>query len=106
MLVKKKVYENAIGYNTIMDYKSALIALDLFIADYPGTALKEKALYYKLDSAYHLAINSVPEKMEERLQVAKLAYTTLIRYKADTEYKEKADAMLAKIETDLQKFTK
>ena len=104
--IEKKVYENAIGYNTIMDYKSALIALDLFIADYPGTALKEKALYYKLDSAYHLAINSVPEKMEERLQVAKLAYTTLIRYKADTEYKEKADAMLAKIETDLQKFTK
>ena len=63
-------------------------------------------MYYKLNSAYHLAINSVPEKMEERLQVAKLAYTTLIRYKADTEYKEKADAMLAKIETDLQKFTK
>jgi outer membrane protein assembly factor BamD len=104
--IEKKVYENAIGYNTIMDYKSALIALDNFIADYPGTPLKEKALYYKLNSAYNLAINSVPEKMEERLQVAKVAYTTLIRYKADTEYKEKADDMLARIEIDLQKFTK
>jgi outer membrane protein assembly factor BamD len=104
--IEKKVYENAIGYNTIMDYKSALIALDNFIADYPGTPLKEKALYYKLNSAYNLAINSVPEKMEERLQVAKVAYATLIRYKADTEYKEKADDMLARIEIDLQKFTK
>lgn len=104
--IEKKVYENAVGYNTIMDYKSALVALDNFIADFPGTTLKEKALYYKLDSAYNLAVNSVPEKMEERLQVAKLAHTTLMRYKADTEYKEKADEMLARIENDLQKFTK
>ena len=104
--IEKKVYENAIGYNTIMDYKSALIALDNFIADYPGTPFKENALYYKLNSAYNLAINSIPEKMGERLQVAKLAHTTLIRYKADTQYKEKADDMLARIETDLQKFTK
>lgn len=104
--IEKKVYENAVGYNTIMDYKSALVALDNFIADFPGTTLKEKALYYKLDSAYNLAVNSVPEKMEERLQVAKLAHTTLMRYKPDTEYKEKADEMLARIENDLQKFTK
>jgi outer membrane protein assembly factor BamD len=104
--IEKKVYENAIGYNKIMDYKSALISLDNFIADYPGTTYKEKALYYKLDSAYNLAINSISQKMEERLQAAKLAHATLIRYKADTEYKEKADEMLAKIENELQKFTK
>ena len=104
--IEKKVYENAIGYNKIMDYKSAQIALDNFISDYPGTAFKENALYYKLDSAYHLAINSIPQKMQERLQVAKMAYTTLLKYKADTEYKEKADDMLAKIENELQKFTK
>lgn len=104
--IEKKVYLNAIGYNKIMDYKSALISLENFIADYPGTAYKEKALYYRLDSAYNLAINSVPQKMEERLQVAKVAYATLVKYKADTEYKEKADDMLAKIENELQKFTK
>lgn len=104
--IEKKVYENAIGYNKIMDYKSAQISLDNFIADYPGTSYKEKALYYKLDSAYHLAINSIPQKMEERLKIAKVAYNTLIKYKADTEYKEKADNMLVKIENELQKFTK
>jgi outer membrane protein assembly factor BamD len=38
------------GYNTISDYKSA-IALENFVADYPGTPYKEDALYYKLDSA-------------------------------------------------------
>jgi outer membrane protein assembly factor BamD len=43
--------ENAKGYNTISDFKSALVALDNFIADYPGTPYKEDALYYKFDSA-------------------------------------------------------
>ncbi|WP_418262873.1 outer membrane protein assembly factor BamD [Flavobacterium faecale] len=104
--IEKKVYENAKGYNTISDYKSALVALDNFINDYPGTPYKEDALYYKLDSAYKLGINSVQDKMEERLLVAKKAYSNLIKFKPDTKYKDKADDMLARVEQDLQKFTK
>jgi outer membrane protein assembly factor BamD len=104
--IEKKVYENAKGYNTILDYKSAIVALDNFVADYPGTPFKENALYYKLDSAYQLAINSIPSKMEERLNVAKTAYSNLIKFSAETKYKKEADQMLARIETDLQKFTK
>jgi outer membrane protein assembly factor BamD len=50
-----------------------MVALDNFIIDYPGTPYKEKALFYKLDSAYQLGINSVPSKMEERL-ICKTAY--------------------------------
>ena len=37
---------------------------------------------------------------------AKIAYQGLIKFKADTEYKSKADEMLARIETDLKQFTK
>jgi outer membrane protein assembly factor BamD len=104
--LERKVFENAKGYNIISDYKSALVALDNFIADYPGTPFKEEALFYKLDSAYQLGINSVPAKMEERLNVAKLAYASLMKFKADSKYKEQADAMLVRIEKDLQNFTK
>ena len=104
--IEKKVYENAKGYNTISDYKSALVAFDNFIADYPGTPFKEDALFYKLDSAYQLAINSVPAKMEDRLNVAKTAYSNLIKFNAETQYIEKAGDMFARIEKDLQKFTK
>jgi outer membrane protein assembly factor BamD len=67
---KKSIWKRQ-GYNTISDFKSALVALDNFIADYPGTPYKEDALYYKFDSAYQLGINSVPAKMEERLNVLK-----------------------------------
>lgn len=104
--IEKKVYENAKGYNTVSDYKSSLIAFDNFIADYPGTPLKEDALFYKYDSAFQLAINSVPSKMEERLNSAKLAYANLMKFKSETKYKEKANQMLVQIDKKLQNFTK
>lgn len=104
--LEKKAFEIAKQYNTISDFKAAIKALDNFVADYPGTIYKEKALYYKLDSAYQLAINSIPSKMEERLNDAKAAYNSLMKFKADTEYKKEADDMLARIEKDLQQFQK
>ena len=69
-------------------------------------SFKEEALYYKFDSAYKLAINSIPSKMEDRLRSAKLAYTSLTKYKADSKFKTKADEMLANIDKDLQQFSK
>lgn len=104
--LEKKAFEIALQYNTITDYKAALVALDNFIADYPGTPYKEEALFYRLDSAYKLAINSVPSKMEERLGVAKIAYTNLVKFNENTQYKSKADEMLARIDNDLKQFSK
>ncbi len=104
--LEKKAFEVAKQYNTISDHKSAIVALDNFVINYPGTPFKEKALYYKLDSAYNLAINSVPSKMQERLENAKVAYTNLTKFKADSEYKITADEMLARIENDLKQFSK
>lgn len=104
--IERKVFENAKQYNTIMEYKAAMVALDNFVSDYPGTPYKEDALFYKYDSAYQLAINSVPDKMEERLNIAKTAYYSLIKFKPDTKHKKLADEMFARIETDLKNFTK
>jgi len=104
--IEKKAFENAKQYNTISDFKAAQIAFDNFISDFPGTTFKEEALFYKLDSAYKLALNSVPQKMEERLNSAKTAYNSLMKFKADSKFKSKADEMLAKIEKDLKQFSK
>lgn len=104
--LEKKAFEIAKQYNTISDYKASLVALDNFIIDFPGTIYKEQALYYKFDSTYKLAINSVPSKMEERLKNAKTAYNSLLKFNSNTKYKAQADLMLAKIETDLKQFIK
>ncbi len=104
--LERKAYEIAYNYNKISDHKSASVALENFVSDYPGTPYKEKALYYRLDSAYELAINSVPSRMEERLNVAKVAYNNLMRHNPETEYKKDADAKLARIEQELIQFSK
>jgi len=104
--IEKKFFEIAKQYNTIADYKASLIALDNFIINYPGTPYKEQALYYKLDSSYKLAINSIPSKVEERLNVAKVAYNSLMKFNANSEYKKQADEMLARIDNDLKQFSK
>ncbi len=104
--VEKKVFEVAKGYHKILDYRAAIVALDNFVADYPGTPYKEQALFYKFDSAYLLAMNSVEAKKEERLNSAKIAYKSLVKFKEDTEYKEESAKMLAKIDSALKQFSK
>ncbi len=74
--LEKKAFENAKIYNNISDYKAAMVAFDNFIINYPGTPYKEKALFYKFDSAYQLAINSIPSKLEDRLKNAKQILNT------------------------------
>jgi outer membrane protein assembly factor BamD len=59
-----------------------------------------------LDSAYKLAINSVPQKMQERLNEAKTAYHSLIKFNASSKYKKQADNMLVSIDKELQQFSK
>jgi outer membrane protein assembly factor BamD len=44
--------------------------------------------------------------MEDRLNVAKAAQLNLIKFKADTKYKQVANEMLARIDKDLQQFNK
>ncbi|WP_428225528.1 outer membrane protein assembly factor BamD [Flavobacterium sp.] len=104
--LEKKSFEIAKQFNTISDYKAAIKAFENFIVDYPGTTFKEKALFYKFDSTYQLAINSIHNKMQERLNDAKTAYNALMKFKADTEYKKQADQILVRIEKDLQQFQK
>lgn len=104
--IERKEYENAKEYHKISDYKSAIVALENFIIDFPGTIYKEKALYYKLESSYILAINSIQSKMEERLNAAKVAHSTLMKFNSNTSFKAKADEMLVGIEKKLKQFSK
>ena len=104
--LEKKSFEIAYEYYKISDHKSSVVALDNFIVDYPGTKYKEKALFYKFDSAYIIAENSFLNKMETRLNDAKLAYQALMKFNPETAYKSKADNMLVQIEKDLKQFSK
>ncbi len=108
--LEKKAFEIAMQYHLTADffgdYTAALKTFDNFLIDYPGTPLKEDALFYKFDASYKFAVNSIASKMQERLENAKANYKALIKFKPDTKYKAQADEMLATIDTELQKFSK
>ncbi len=82
--IERKSYEIAKQYHHTESYKVAIAAFDNFAIDYPGSSFREKALYYKFDSAYTLAVNSLPQLVQERLMVAKGYYSNYMKY-----YKEK-----------------
>ncbi len=104
--IEKKNYEIAKQYNQINDHKSAIVAFDIFLAEFPGTPFKEEALYYRFASTHQLAINSIESKKVERLTAAQQAYATLIKFAPETKFKKQADEMLEDINNDLKSFSK
>jgi outer membrane protein assembly factor BamD len=99
-----KAFEIAKQYNTIRDYKSAIIVLDDFISDYPGTPYREDALFYLFDSSYELAINSVDSKMLERLNDAKKLYNELIEVYPESKYIVKSNKLNESIDSKISTF--
>lgn len=102
--VEFKAFEIAKQYNTIRDYKSAIIVLDDFISDYPGTPYREDALFYLLDSSYELAINSIDLKKEERLFNAKKIFEELVETYPESKYLERSKKLLNNIEKEITTF--
>ena len=102
--LEKKAFEIAKQYNTIRDYQSAINAFDTFIADYPGTPFREQAQFYKLDSAYELAINSYDFVKKERLQTVQTIYDSFARNYGESQFLEEATAMNDEVTRQLQDF--
>ncbi|HLU81707.1 MAG TPA: outer membrane protein assembly factor BamD [Flavobacteriaceae bacterium] len=100
--LEKKAYEIAKQYHHTLYYKSAIEAMDNFILDFPGSAFREKAYYYKFESAYLLAINSYRHLMADRLKEAKDLYEDYIREYPNGEFQKEANEHLKDIESRLR----
>ncbi|WP_340198445.1 outer membrane protein assembly factor BamD [Ascidiimonas sp. W6] len=104
--LERKAFEIAKQYDKIKDYYAAIKSFDLFLSDYPGTPYREDAMFYRLDSMFKLAINSIESKKETRLKEAKDAHVTLKKSYPESEYLEEADKMLSILNKELQQFSK
>src|SRR5690606_36048818 len=93
-------------FNTIRDYKSGAKALDLFLAEYPGSPYRENALYQKFLANYYLGMNSILAKQEERLNEAITAYNSFKKFYPESEFMKEADRMLNNINKELERFNK
>jgi outer membrane protein assembly factor BamD len=107
--LEKKAYEIAKQYNTTAyyessDYEAAIKAFDNFLLDYPGSSFREQAMFYRLESAYKLAVNSVEYKKLERLNIALGHFNAFKKYFQDSEFYAEAERMNQEMQTELQKF--
>ncbi|WP_452229560.1 outer membrane protein assembly factor BamD [Lacinutrix sp. MEBiC02404] len=96
-------YYKTVGYTR--DYNAAIKAFDNFIFEFPGSKLRETALFYRLDSAYQLAINSVERKKEERLVKAKTYYLSFVGKYANSKHSDDTKDMLENLEEELKKYS-
>jgi outer membrane protein assembly factor BamD len=112
--LEEKAYNIAKGYyNRIStgtqyrdDYMAAITAFDNFLNDYPGSKFKEKALYYKYDTAYLLAKNSTDRKKKDRLETAVSYYNKWEKSATDSDLKKNADQSFKDINKQLEQFNK
>lgn len=100
-----KAYSIAKQYNHITDYKAAISSFNNFIADFPGTTLREKAAYYRFDSAYQLAVKSVEYKKEERLNSAISYYNSFKKSYPASEFSENAEKMVEELKQQLEQYS-
>ena len=106
---EKKEIEIAKQFNKLGEFNlpiliSAITALDNFITDNPGSVYREEALFYRIEAATRLALNSTEERKQERLEDALESYNTLMRYFPETEFKKKADGYAETIREELSAY--
>lgn len=107
---EKKQIEVAKQFNKLGQFNypilvSAMTALDNFISDNPGSIYREEALYYRIEAATSLALNSTQNRKKERLEDAQSAYNTLMRYFPESQFKKKADNLSEKIQKELSQYS-
>ncbi len=102
--LEQKSFEIAKQYNTITDYKAAINSFNNFLLEYPGSALREGALFFRLDAAYKLAVNSVEYKKETRLNAAQKYLNSFISSFSNSDKTQVTKNMLQEVNNQLQTF--
>ena len=103
--LEKKAFEIAKQYDLIRDYKASIKSFNNFLLEFPGTTLRNEAMYYRLDAAYNLATLSVDYLKKERLTEAIGFYNSLKKAYPNSEFLEDATRMKEELQQQLNTFT-
>lgn len=107
---ERKAFEIAKQFNKLGEFnyellKSAVAAIDNFVSDFPGSIYREEAFFIKVQATTNLALNSFQIYKEDRLETAMEAYNSFRKQYPESEFDKKANALLEKIEKELEDFT-
>jgi len=102
--LETKAYYNAKLYYKIRKYKSAIVALNEVLANYPSSTYEKEIKLLVIKAYYYLAINSIEEKKLERFNLGIEAYTDFIDNFADSDKAEEAELFYAKLVREKEKL--
>ncbi len=102
--LEEKAFNNAKLYYITEDYKSATVALQNMLTDFPDSPHREEIEFLVVKSSYLLAINSIDSKKEERLNDTIEHYHKFVDDFRDSEYVKKAENFYADALRELDKM--
>lgn len=102
--LETKSFEMAMLYFKTENYKSASVALNNVLSDYPNSQYKEDILFHIVKSNYLLALNSIPSKKEERLKETIKSYHKFVGSFAESKYRKEAESILSNAKKQLEKL--
>ncbi|MDC0204413.1 outer membrane protein assembly factor BamD [Flavobacteriales bacterium] len=102
--LSKKAFEIAKQYYTTENYKSAIIALDNVLIDFPSFNKREEVHYLIVQASFLLAINSISTKMEERLIATLDAFAQFKDNYNESKYLKELEATHKKTNQSLEKL--
>ncbi len=103
--LEKKAFEIAKQYDLISDYKASMKSFNNFLLEFPGTTLRNDALFYRLDAAHKLAMRSVDYLKEDRVREALGYYESLKKAFPNSEYLADATLIQQELQQQLDTFT-
>ena len=104
--LERKGYDNAFQYFKLKMYSAAVVALDNFQIDFPDSDLNEDALYYKMESQYNYALQSINIKQSERFEEAKKSYEKFIDRYPESKYLRDGEKIYSDIIKRLKEINK
>lgn len=102
--LEKKAFEIAKQYDHISDYEASIKSFDNFLLEFPGTSFREEAMFYRLDAAFKLAINSTERKKEERINNAMAYYNSFKKSYPNSGHIEEVNVMKEELTTLSQQY--
>ncbi|MCB0770221.1 MAG: outer membrane protein assembly factor BamD [Flavobacteriales bacterium] len=101
-----KSFHAARQYYKMRNYQAAGVAFDNFNREWPNSRFREDAMYFALQSLYHLSSNSVESKKLERLQDAVRAYHNFADAFPQSVLLEDASKLNKEVEASIAQVTR
>jgi outer membrane protein assembly factor BamD len=99
-----KAFRQARLYLRTEHYRSAVIALQQFMTEYPDSKYREEALFGVFKAQYLYAQNSVVEKQAERFREAEQYYLKFVDRFPNGEFTREAETLYDKLKRELARL--